>query len=79
MGTTSFSSASEWTMGDHALAGDGCATSDVTLQTRAVAPIGSRDCNELASNLDVILEQVVKLRTLAVYLNARSLAIPPGE
>ena len=66
-------------MGNHTMAGDGCATSDVTVQTRAVAASGSGDVDELPSNLDVILEQVVKLRTLAVYLNARSLPTAPEE
>ena len=66
-------------MGDHTMAGDGCATSDVTVQTQAVAQSGSGDADEVASGLDVILEQVVKLQTLAVYLNARPLPIAPGE
>ena len=66
-------------MSDHPIAGDSGATSDVTVQTRAVAPCGSGDATELAPSLDSILEQVVTLRTLAAYLNARSLPIAPAE
>ena len=63
-------------MGDATPANDRHASSDV--ETMAL-PFASGEAGELPSNLDVILEQVTKLRTLAVYLNARSLSIAPGE
>ena len=76
MATTSSSSASErHGMGDLTTATEDRASSDVT--TMAV-PFTAGDVGG-PSNLDVILEQVTKLRMLAVYLNAQSLPTAPEE
>ena len=62
-------------MGDLTTANEDRASSDVT--TMAVS-FTSGDVGG-PCHLDVILEQVTKLRTLAVYLNAQSLPTAPEE